>query len=217
MCLPHFRVASHLDAGECVPLLTPNPPVSLYHTQMHAQTHTHTHAQVDWVEERLPWVTHRDRVLSRWAILIYVNKPCRCRERQRGHRWALVTSAPSLEGKAQTKSSTDTRRKGERGYWTVKKDTNAAVESDDKFSHTKTCFVALKSNSLAIFTLWVVSAISVAEKLLEGTNREKKRKARVSLGMVAANSIEPLESQQGGEWRWIAVLDPFLGQMWHHR
>lgn len=162
--------------GSVFPYSLPIPQfLCITHKCMHK--HTHTHAQVDWVEERLPWVTHRDRVLSRWAILIYVNKPCRCRERQRGHRWALVTSAPSLEGKAQTKSSSDTRRKRGEGILNCKeRHKRCSIESDDKFSHTKTCFAALKSNSLmlAIFALWVVSAISVAERLLEGTNRGKK-------------------------------------------
>ena len=86
----------------------------LYFTHMHRHTHTHTCTDTHTrsgglrVEERLPWVTHSDKVLSRWAILIYVNKPCCCCERQRGHRWALVTSAPSLEGKAQTKNNAET-------------------------------------------------------------------------------------------------------------
>lgn len=120
MCLPHFKVASHLDAEECVLslLLTPNPPLPICHTETHTQTHEYTCSGGLRVEERLPWVTQRDRVLSRRAILIYVNKPRCCRERQRGHRWALVTSAPSLEGKAQTKSNGDSHA---HTHWKKKK------------------------------------------------------------------------------------------------
>lgn len=117
----------------------------------HTNTCTDTHMRA-WsggfrVEERLLWVTHSDKVLSRRAILIYVNKPCRCRERQRGHRWALVTSAPSLEGKDTDKEQcrhTHSESKREKRYWTVEKDTNTVAESDDKFSHTKSCFCGCK-------------------------------------------------------------------------
>lgn len=150
MCLPHFRV-SHLDAGECVLSFSLSVFLSLYVTHKHSHTtvHTRTCSGGLRVEERLPWVTHSDKVLSRWAILIYVNKPRLCRERQKGPQMSLGNLGTFAGRKGADKEQCrrthmHTHRKAEKRYWTVEKDTNTVAESDDKFSHTKSCFCGCK-------------------------------------------------------------------------
>lgn len=115
-------------------------------------THTHTPHKLthDQVEEWLLWVTRSDKVLSWWAILIYVNKPCHLCERQKGPQMSLgnlSTFAARKRHKENTlahtlkETHTYTVEKREGRYWTVERDTNTVVKNDDKFSCTKTCFL----------------------------------------------------------------------------
>lgn len=121
-----------------------------------SHTNTRTNSGGLRVVERLPWVTRSDKVLSLWAILIYVNKACRCRERQRGHRWALVTSAPSLEGKGtKNNAHTDTHRKKKVSRKTQILRRRAMIN----LATQRVVFVAAKSNSLMLAIFSVVCCI----------------------------------------------------------
>lgn len=131
-------------------------PLFLFHTPTHARRHTHTCSGGLRVVERLPWVTHSDKVLSLWAILIYVNKPCRCRERQRGHRWALVTSAPSLEGKGADKEQCRRTQKT-REVW--RKTRILWRRAMINLATQRVVFVAEKSNSLMLAIFCVVCGV----------------------------------------------------------